>query len=201
MTSLFLCNIHLGGPHNNTDNLFKVLQRREWDTIFLVGNFLDLESLNEYGELSPSDQKVLRWVAGYIRKGGNVVWVLGDKDLAVQAFYEQFLGTTSLTLTKEYCKNGLYVVHGRTRGSLSIWQKLMKFLGSEKRRILRVARQKNCKRIITGCGTKTRYFSKDKMRYFNCGDWSHNSTWIEEYNSGNVNIFKFDGEQMVVWGI
>lgn len=200
MARLFLSNINLGNPHSNTEKLIRVLKRKNWDAVFLVGNIIDFPALNAGGAFTDSQRTFLGSLLGLARRGCNTYWLGGNKDRAMRALVEQLASIPCLRFVEEHSEKGVLIKHGKQKAT-GLWSKIQLLRGKEKKDVLAEAKKLKCRYVICGVGEKTEFFRDGKVTYINCGDWETNGTWVEEDDSGTINIFTFKGEQMVVWGI
>jgi UDP-2,3-diacylglucosamine pyrophosphatase LpxH len=118
----------------------------------------------------------------------------------MQALIDLFLPFPNVHISESHLEKGMLIRHGRQK-AVGLKQKIQRLLGKEKKDILAEAAKYKCTKVICGIGKHTEISKIGKISYINCGNWETNETWAEENASGTINIFTFNGEQMVVWGI
>jgi UDP-2,3-diacylglucosamine pyrophosphatase LpxH len=90
--SLFLSDIHLGNPGCQAGLLLGFLAAHPADRIFLIGDIIDLEYLEQNAYWAPTHTAVLRWLLQASRSGTEVVYIPGNHDERLRAFCGRQVG-------------------------------------------------------------------------------------------------------------
>jgi len=217
MARLFISDTHIGNPSNNLEKLHRVLSRKDWEEVYLVGDIFDLDAMNEYGTISKDDQKLISWIYLYLQRGGKVIWLAGNHDRGMGPILSRYIPYPKISFQEEAFIRNTWIVHGDKYdrvyqlfkrftkwggGSVGMgfWYNVYTQLGMWRKRIARQTKERDCKTVICGHMHLPEDKTVDGIRYINCGDWMGSSTWVEE-NQGYFDIFGFKGEQITLWRI
>lgn len=84
--TLFLSDIHLGSRHCNAELLLQTLASIEADTIYLLGDIVDLWELKRNHHWQSSHTAVLDHFKGLAQKGVRIVYVPGNHDAPLRKY-------------------------------------------------------------------------------------------------------------------
>lgn len=90
--SIFISDVHLGTPDCQAEYLLDFLQSVTCDTLYLVGDIVDLIAMQRRVHLPPSHEAVVQTVLGLAGSGTRVVYIPGNHD----EFFRSFCGQTML---------------------------------------------------------------------------------------------------------
>jgi UDP-2,3-diacylglucosamine pyrophosphatase LpxH len=198
MKNLWLSDLHLGNPHNDLTKLFDVLDKHQWDTIYLLGDIVDFDALNALGKVKKDDRKFVSWIMSYALNGGKVYYVPGNHDRLMKLLIgKTFRGICVIDEVNERHTLG---VHGDKNdlvlkwfewltswggGSIGkdTWHKIYIWIGGWRKKIIKEAQKRNFKRVITGHIHLVERKTINGIDYINLGDWVGNSSWGEEINN------------------
>ena len=91
--TLFLSDVHLGTPDARAEELLTFLEGVECETIYLVGDIIDLHAMQRRGPAWPeSHNAVLRHLFRQARAGVRVVFIPGNHDEAFRDLTGSALG-------------------------------------------------------------------------------------------------------------
>jgi UDP-2,3-diacylglucosamine pyrophosphatase LpxH len=84
--TLFISDVHLGSPGCRAEMLLEFLQRIRAETLFLVGDIVDVESLSQRFFWPQHHNDVLRAFLAHARRGTRVVYIPGNHDIQARAY-------------------------------------------------------------------------------------------------------------------
>ncbi len=96
MRSVFISDVHLGFRGCRAGFLLDFLGNVECDQLYLVGDIIDLWSLERTFYWPPQHNEVVRTVLGKARAGTRVVYVPGNHDRTFRDFDGWVLGTVEI---------------------------------------------------------------------------------------------------------
>lgn len=82
MRTVFISDIHLGFKGCSADQLLDFLHHVEMDTLFLVGDIIDVWSMQKSMYWPQSHNNVLRTILGKAKHGTKVIFVPGNHEQA-----------------------------------------------------------------------------------------------------------------------
>src|SRR5690606_24364257 len=86
LRTVFLSDVHLGSRACRVDVLLDFLRHMRCETLYLVGDIIDLESLRHSFFWPQSHSEVLKLLMQRCREGMRVVYVPGNHDDDLRAF-------------------------------------------------------------------------------------------------------------------
>jgi UDP-2,3-diacylglucosamine pyrophosphatase LpxH len=86
LRAIWLSDVHLGSPACRVNLLLDFLRQTQCETLYLVGDIVDLESLRRRFFWPPSHTEVLRLLLQKSQKGTRVVYIPGNHDDELRAF-------------------------------------------------------------------------------------------------------------------
>lgn len=105
--SLFISDVHLGTPDCQADHLLRLLSDTQAAEIYLVGDIVDLESLEERPFWQPAHTQVLMTLVSLAESGVRVVFIPGNHDAACRLFDgENWRGIEILRETDYVARDG-----------------------------------------------------------------------------------------------
>jgi UDP-2,3-diacylglucosamine pyrophosphatase LpxH len=115
MRAVFISDIHLGFKGCSSDLLLDFLHQVEMDTLFLVGDIIDVWSMKKSMYWPQSHNNVLRTILGKAKRGTKVIFVPGNHDEVFRDFDGAVFG--NLEIHREYVHRGadgrrMLVLHG-----------------------------------------------------------------------------------------
>ncbi len=115
LRSAFISDVHLGTRGCRADLLLEFLRATEVDTLFLVGDIVDLWALRRTVYWPQEHNNVLRTVLGKAKAGTRVIYVPGNHDENFRDFVGNVFG--NLEIHREYVHTTaagerLLVLHG-----------------------------------------------------------------------------------------
>jgi UDP-2,3-diacylglucosamine pyrophosphatase LpxH len=115
MRTVFISDIHLGFKGCSAELLLEFLHRVEMDTLFLVGDIIDVWSMQKSMFWPQSHNNVLRTILGKAKRGTKVIFIPGNHDEVFRDFDGAVFG--NLEIHREYIHRGadgrrMLVMHG-----------------------------------------------------------------------------------------
>ena len=115
LRTVFISDIHLGFKGCSADWLLDFLHHVEMDTLFLVGDIIDVWSMQKSMFWPQSHNNVLRTILGKAKRGTKVIFVPGNHDEVFRDFDGAVFG--NLEIHREYIHEGaggrrILVLHG-----------------------------------------------------------------------------------------
>lgn len=88
--AVFISDVHLGTKACQAEHLLDFLNKVETDTLYLVGDIIDLIEMRKRAYFNDVQQQVVQRILTLAKLGTNVVYIPGNHD----AFFRQFCGQT-----------------------------------------------------------------------------------------------------------
>ena len=115
LRTVFISDIHLGFKGCSAELLLDFLHHVEMDTLFLVGDIIDVWSMKKSMFWPQSHNNVVRTILGKAKRGTKVIFVPGNHDEVFREFDGAVFG--NLEIHREYIHQGadgrrMLVLHG-----------------------------------------------------------------------------------------
>jgi UDP-2,3-diacylglucosamine pyrophosphatase LpxH len=115
LRTVFISDIHLGFKGCSAELLLDFLHHVEMDTLFLVGDIIDVWSMKKSMFWPQSHNNVLRTILGKAKRGTKVIFVPGNHDEVFREFDGAVFG--NLEIHREYIHAGadgrrMLILHG-----------------------------------------------------------------------------------------
>jgi UDP-2,3-diacylglucosamine pyrophosphatase LpxH len=115
LRSVFISDIHLGFKGCSAELLLDFLHHVEMDTLFLVGDIIDVWSMKKSMFWPQAHNNVVRTILGKAKRGTKVIFVPGNHDEVFREFDGAVFG--NLEIHREYVHTGagglrMLVLHG-----------------------------------------------------------------------------------------
>ena len=131
--SIWISDVHLGSRHSKASELLQLFERIEFETLYLVGDIVDLLAMKRRVHWPNTHNKVLREIMKLSRrKGSKVIYVPGNHDYAFRTLVGGTLGEMDIQRSVEHitaCGRRLLVIHGDELDYAVRYSKLNRFLG------------------------------------------------------------------------
>jgi UDP-2,3-diacylglucosamine pyrophosphatase LpxH len=115
LRTVFISDIHLGFKGCSAELLLDFLHHVDMDTLFLVGDIIDVWSMQKHMFWPQSHNNVLRTILGKAKRGTKVIYVPGNHDEIFREFDGTLFG--NLEIHREYIHESadgrrMLVLHG-----------------------------------------------------------------------------------------
>jgi UDP-2,3-diacylglucosamine pyrophosphatase LpxH len=115
LRTVFISDIHLGFKGCSADQLLDFLHHVEMETLFLVGDIIDVWSMKKTMYWPQAHNNVVRTLLGKAKRGTKIIFVPGNHDEVFREFDGSVFG--NLEIHKEYLYTGatgrrMLVLHG-----------------------------------------------------------------------------------------
>ena len=116
--TLFISDVHLGTTKCQAEKLLEVFREYEFETLVIVGDFIDLTSLKKKFYWSESHSTVIQKVLRMSRKDIKVIYILGNHDYYLRGLIQdQDISIGDILICDEfYYTTGkgerIYICHG-----------------------------------------------------------------------------------------
>ena len=113
--AIFISDVHLGTSACQADYLKDFLTRNTCDTLYLVGDIIDLLAMRKRVHFTPPHEEVLAMILKMARQGVRVVYIPGNHDAMFRRFCGQIIAGVEIRLNAIHeTRNGerFYVSHG-----------------------------------------------------------------------------------------
>ena len=131
--SIWISDVHLGSRHSKAAELLQLFERIEFETLYLVGDIVDLLAMKRRVHWPNTHNKVLREIMKLSRrKGSRVIYVPGNHDYAFRTLVGGALGDMDIKRSVEHvtaCGRRLLVMHGDELDYAVRYSKLNRVLG------------------------------------------------------------------------
>lgn len=94
--AVWISDVHLGYKDCKADFLLDFLERVECDTLYLVGDIIDLWSLSQQFHWPPAHNQVLRTLLKKARDGVKVIYIPGNHDNAFREYLGESFGAVEI---------------------------------------------------------------------------------------------------------
>jgi len=133
LRTVFISDIHLGFKGCSAELLLDFLHQVEMDTLFLVGDIIDVWSMQKNMFWPQSHNNVLRTILGKAKRGTKVIFVPGNHDEVFREFDGAVFG--NLEIHREYVHVGadgrrMLILHGDEFDSVVKFSPWLAKLGS-----------------------------------------------------------------------
>lgn len=109
-TTLFISDVHLGSKGSNAKELYKLLNKEQPTTIFLVGDIIDGWLLKNKFHWNSDATDVIRKLLAYSNKGTEVIYITGNHDDFLRSYSPLEFG--NIKVVDEWEWNGYLITHG-----------------------------------------------------------------------------------------
>ncbi len=101
--TLFISDFHLGASESRADELRRFLRRVDCDTIYLVGDILDLWCLKRRWRWPEANNRVVNRLLKFAKRGTRVVYIPGNHDETLRKYDGLRFGGIEIALEAEHC--------------------------------------------------------------------------------------------------
>jgi len=110
----WISDVHLGTRGSKTEALLDFLRENEFETLYLVGDLIDIWSLRRGIYWPQSHNDVLQKLLRKGRKGTEIIYIIGNHDEFLGGFYGNFASVTLQKNAVHTTADGrrLLVIHG-----------------------------------------------------------------------------------------
>lgn len=131
--TIWLSDIHLGYRGCKAEYLLDFLHSTEAETIYLVGDIIDIWSMKRSMYWPQSHNNVIRTILGKAKKGTRIIFIPGNHDIQIRELVENQFG--NIEIYEEYIHetfNGkrILVLHGDVYDSIMQVGQLASFIGN-----------------------------------------------------------------------
>jgi UDP-2,3-diacylglucosamine pyrophosphatase LpxH len=130
--TIWLSDIHLGTAYSRTDLLLDFLKHNEAETIFLVGDIIDLWQLRRRIYWPTDHNLVIQKLLRKARHGTKIVYVPGNHDEYLRAYVPVTLGGIELVMEADHVTadgKRLLITHGDAFDGITRYAKWLAVLG------------------------------------------------------------------------
>lgn len=113
--AIFVSDVHLGTSACQADYLLDFLTQNSCDTLYLVGDIVDLLAMRRRVQFTPAQQEVLALILRLARQPMRVVYIPGNHDALMRRFCGQTVAGVEIrhNAVHETCRGErFYVSHG-----------------------------------------------------------------------------------------
>ena len=131
--SIWISDVHLGSRHSKANELLQLFERIEFETLYLVGDIVDLLAMKRRVHWPNTHNKVLREIMKLSRReGSRVVYVPGNHDYAFRTLVGGALGEMDIRRSVEHLTatgRRFLVLHGDELDYAVRYSKLNRVVG------------------------------------------------------------------------
>jgi UDP-2,3-diacylglucosamine pyrophosphatase LpxH len=216
LRTVFISDIHLGFKGCSADLLLDFLHHVEMDTLFLVGDIIDVWSMKKSMFWPQSHNNVLRTILGKAKRGTKVIFVPGNHDEMFREFDGAVFG--NLEIHREYVHEGaggrkILILHGdefdsvvkcpyinwvRRQFNLPHWslssylknkaKKAVQYIGSFEEAVAQAARKRGVDTVVCGHIHRAEMRDINGILYCNDGDWVESGSSLVEDMNGHLRL-------------
>jgi len=143
--TVFISDVHLGTPDCRADYLLDFLQRTRCETLYLVGDIIDLEALAKRSYWPPSHTAVLAELIAIAARGTRVVYIPGNHDAPLRGLVGQSLAGIEVRLYAEHVGadgRRYRVSHGDEFDAAHVGKRWLTWVGERGHRLLLMLNRK-----------------------------------------------------------
>jgi len=211
--SLFMSDLHLGCKKNNRKKALKVLNKYEFDNLFLLGDIVDIKALTESWEWGGEEDEVWNTIVD-IALEKNVVYTTGNH---CRGFFDNANPINKMQFVKGYVWGDSYLTHGDYFDTFehNIWPKELiaiayssvsnfnlKIASQVKKMARRMpgyldhfektatawAQKNGYKSIVLGHTHQQSVKMVNNVMYYNVGDFREDATYMVEHLDGEYEM-------------
>ena len=131
--SIWISDVHLGSRHSKANELLQLFERIEFETLYLVGDIVDLLAMKRRVHWPNTHNKVLREIMKLSRReGSRVIYVPGNHDYAFRTLVGGALGDMDIRRSVEHLTatgRRFLVLHGDELDYAVRYSKLNRVVG------------------------------------------------------------------------
>ena len=113
--TLFLSDVHLGCKDCQADYLLAFLQRSQADTIYLLGDIVDLWAMRKQVHWKAGQNNIVRCLLDKAEQGTEIVYIPGNHDEALRLYAGKSFGNIRIALRASHTTaqgKKLLLLHG-----------------------------------------------------------------------------------------
>jgi len=132
LRAVWISDVHLGCKDCKAEYLLEFLQQLECQTLYLIGDIIDLWALKRQAYWPASHQRVLDAIAGKARSGTRVIYIPGNHDHPFRHYvHEQLFGVHIVRRFIHMTVTGkrLLLVHGDEFDAATRFNRLNRWMG------------------------------------------------------------------------
>ena len=146
--TVWLSDIHLGNKDCKAEYLLDFLENNQIDTLYLVGDIIDIWSMQRTMYWSQSHNNVIRTLLGKAKRGTKIIYVPGNHDEQFRACAGMVFG--NIEVHNEYVHTTpagkkILILHGDKFDTLMQCNGLMNFIGNKSYDLLLYLNRHLCK--------------------------------------------------------
>jgi UDP-2,3-diacylglucosamine pyrophosphatase LpxH len=168
LRTVFISDIHLGFKGCSADLLLDFLHHVEMDCLFLVGDIIDVWSMQKNMFWPQSHNNVLRTILGKAKRGTKVIFVPGNHDEVFREFDGAVFG--NLEIHRDKAKTAV------------------QYIGSFEDAVAAAARKRGVDTVVCGHIHRAEMRDIDGILYCNDGDWVESCTSLVEDMNGQLRL-------------
>lgn len=132
--SIFISDIHIGSSHCKAEQLLEFLKTNKCETLYLIGDILDLWKLKKNFNIPKQQVSVIQHILKMSKKGTNIKYVLGNHDSDIRPFLKYNILIENIEIRNEFVHEGIagkryLITHGDLFDFLSTSVKWITHLG------------------------------------------------------------------------
>ena len=131
--AIWISDVHLGTRGCQAESLLRFLRNVECETIYLVGDIIDIWSLQRSIYWPQSHNDVLRTILGKAKHGTRVVYVPGNHDEMIRGYVGTRFGNLEISseaIHQTAAGERMLVIHGDEFDSVVQCSRLLAIIGS-----------------------------------------------------------------------
>ena len=131
--SIFISDVHLGA-HCQSEILLAFLKTHKCETLYLIGDIIDLFKLKRRFRFSASQVSVIQKILKLSKKGTKIKYVLGNHEADLRKFLKYNINIENIEIANEFIHESVdgkkfLIIHGDFFDFLSTHAKWLIYLG------------------------------------------------------------------------
>lgn len=156
--SIFISDIHIGCGRNKVNSVLEILDKYDFDNLFLVGDIIDGWSLSKRWKWKKSYGKLINKLVELKAEGKNIVYVAGNHDDFLRPFCPLHL--SMIDIYEEYIYKDIMVIHGDKFDAILKGKRYLYFLGEHMYKVMIFLNV-----LFPGFSKRAKKIVKDKVNY------------------------------------
>ena len=78
--TVFVSDIHLGNPKNQSDKLIKILDSINFENLVIIWDFIDYRQLRRFWKRTEKEQKTMNYINDLAKNWVNITYIQWNQD-------------------------------------------------------------------------------------------------------------------------
>lgn len=132
--SVFISDVHLGTRDCQAEALLQFLRGIRCDTLYLIGDIVDLWAMSKVAHWPQSHSNVVRAILSKARRGTRIVYIPGNHDQPLRHYVKQMFGNVEIRRDAEHVAadgKRYWLLHGDEFDTAVRCNRLLELIGDK----------------------------------------------------------------------